>query len=107
MFLVTVIDLFSRKTIGWQTGSRQTSDLIENALFKAVQIISKKESNVILHSVQGSQYSSYDYVKNAQKHNITQSMSRSGNCYDNAVAESFFKTLKRELVRKKVFKTRE
>ncbi|MCJ8326617.1 MAG: DDE-type integrase/transposase/recombinase [Campylobacterales bacterium] len=61
LFLATVIDLFSREIIWWQTGSRQTTDLIENALSKAVQRISKKESNVILHSDQGSQYSSYDY----------------------------------------------
>jgi putative transposase len=107
LYLATVLDLFSRKIIGWQTGGRQTTDLIENALSKAVLRISKKESNVILHSDQGSQYSSYDYVKYAKKHNIKLSMSRRGNCYDNAVAESFFKTIKKELVRKKVFKTRE
>ncbi len=72
------------------TGSRQTTDLIENALSKAVLRISKNESNVNL----------------AKSHNITLSMSRRGNCYDNAVAESFFKTIKRELVRKEVFKRR-
>ncbi len=54
-----------------------------------------------------SQYSSYDYKKLAKKYNITLSMSRRGNCYDNAVAESFFKTLKKELVRKQIFHTRE
>ena len=63
--------------------------------------------SVILHSDQGSQYSSYEYTKLATDHNITLSMSRRGNCYDNAVAESFFKTLKKELVRKHVFLTRE
>ncbi len=63
--------------------------------------------SVILHSDQGSQYSSYDYKKLAKKYNITLSMSRRGNCYDNAVAESFFKTLKKELIRKQVFHTRE
>ena len=63
--------------------------------------------SVILHSDQGSQYSSYDYTKLAKVHNITLSMSRRGNCYDNAVAESFFKTLKKELVRKQNFETRE
>jgi putative transposase len=63
--------------------------------------------SVILHSDQGSQYSSYDYTKLAKEHKITLSMSRRGNCYDNAVAESFFKTLKKELVRKQNFETRE
>ena len=64
------------------------------------------DTGVILHSDQGSQYSSYEY-KTFLKHNkITPSMSRRGNCYDNAVAESFFKTLKKELVRKNIFHTR-
>ena len=63
--------------------------------------------SVILHSDQGSQYSSYDYTKLAKVHNITLSMSRRGNCYDNAVAESFFKTLKKELIRKQKFETRD
>ena len=62
---------------------------------------------LILHSDQGSQYSSYDYRTYLKSHNIIPSMSRRGNCYDNAVAESFFKTLKRELVRKNIFHTRE
>ena len=62
--------------------------------------------SVILHSDQGIQYSSYDYIKLAKEHNITLSMSRRGNCYDNAVAESFFKTLKKELIRKQKFETR-
>lgn len=56
-----------------------------------------KDDKVILHLDQGSQYSSYDYKKVAKEHNITLSMSRRGNCYDNAVAESFFKTLKKSL----------
>ena len=66
-----------------------------------------KNEKVILHSDQGSQYSSYDYKKVAKEHNIILSMSRRGNCYDNAVAESFFKTLKKELVRKQIFITRD
>ena len=106
LYLATVIDLYSRKIIGWATGHRQTTSLIISALQMAVKRLSKKES-VILHSDQGSQYASYDYKKFATSQNITLSMSRRGNCYDNAVAESFFKTLKKELVRKHVFKTRE
>ena len=106
-YLATVIDLFSRKVIGWATAHRQTTDLILNALKYAIFRIKKLESQVILHSDQESQYSSYEYKIFAKHHNIILSMSRRGNCYDNAVAESFFKTLKKELVRKQVFLTRE
>lgn len=104
IYLATIIDLFSRKVIGWATAHRQTTTLIINALKNATSRIPK--SGVILHSDQGSQYSSYDYTKFLKLHNITPSMSRRGNCYDNAVAESFFKTLKKELVRKNIFRTR-
>ena len=107
IFLATVIDLFSRKIVGWATGHRQTTPLIISALKMAVTRLSAPDTQVILHSDQGSQYSSYDYKKFAKEHNIVLSMSRRGNCYDNAVAESFFKTLKKELVRKQVFVTRE
>jgi len=106
LFLATVIDLYSRKVIGWATGHRQTTSLIISALQMSVKRLNK-DASVILHSDQGSQYSSYDYKQIAEKHNIILSMSRRGNCYDNAVAESFFKTLKKELVRKHIFQTRE
>lgn len=106
LYLATVIDLYSRKVIGWATGHRQTTALIIKALSMATARL-KQDDTVILHSDQGSQYASYDYKKFATSHHITLSMSRRGNCYDNAVAESFFKTLKKELVRKHVFKTRE
>ncbi len=105
LYLATVIDLYSRKVIGWATRSRQTTSLIMDAL-KMATIRLQKDNKVILHSDQGSQYSSYEYKTFAKKHNIVLSMSRRGNCYDNAVAESFFKTLKKELVRKQIFETR-
>jgi len=92
-----VLDLYSRKIIGWATGYRQILKIAAGRL--------KSTDSVILHSDQGSQYSSYDYIKLAKEHNIT--LSRRGNCYDNPVAESFFKTLKKELVRKQNFETRE
>ncbi len=106
IYLATVIDLYSRKIIGWATGHRQTTALIIKALRMASKRL-KKDSKVILHSDQGSQYNSYEYKQFAKKHNIILSMSRRGNCYDNAVAESFFKTFKKELVRKQIFLTRE
>jgi len=105
IFLATVIDLFSRKIIGWATGHRQTTPLIIKALTMATKRLTK-DAKVILHSDQGSQYASYDYKKFAKEHNIILSMSRRGNCYDNAVAESFFKTIKKELVKKQIFLTR-
>ena len=107
IYLATVIDLFSRKVIGWSTSNRMTTPLVLDAMKMAVKRIKKTNTKVILHSDQGSQYSSYDYKIFATKNNIIPSMSRRGNCYDNAVAESFFKTLKKELVRKQVFLTRE
>ena len=106
LYLATVIDLFSRKVIGFKTGHRQTTQLIIDALTNAVHR-TKGQDKVILHSDQGSQYSSYEYKQFSKKYNIILSMSRRGNCYDNAVAESFFKTIKKELVRKQVFRTRE
>jgi len=106
IFLATVIDLFSRKVVGWATGHQQTTALIIDALKMATTRLNEG-SNVILHSDQGSQYASYDYKKFATSHNITLSMSRRGNCYDNAVAESFFKTIKKELVKKQIFLTRD
>ncbi|WP_428739797.1 IS3 family transposase [Sulfurimonas sp.] len=106
IYLATVIDLYSRKIIGWATGHRQSTQLIIKALESAVSRLTKNDK-VILHSDQGSQYSSYEYKQFAKKHNIIPSMSRRGNCYDNAVAESFFKTFKKELVRKQIFLTRE
>ena len=114
LYLATVIDLFSRKVIGWATAHRQTTDLILQALKSTISRVKKADDKVILHSDQGSQYSSYEYRIFLKHHNIVPSIpsrgtevSRRGNCYDNAVAESFFKTLKKELVRKNVFLTRE
>jgi putative transposase len=105
LYLAIVLDLFSRKIIGWETSHRQTTQLLLNALNKATYRI--PDTGVILHSDQGSQYSSYGYKTFLKYHKITPSMSRRGNCYDNAVAESFFKTFKRELVRKNIFRTRQ
>ena len=107
LYLATVIDLFSRKVIGWATNHRMTTPLVLNAIKNAVHRTPTADNKVILHSDQGSQYSSYDYRIFTKQHSIIPSMSRRGNCYDNAVAESFFKTLKKELVRKQVFLTRE
>ena len=86
LYLAIILDLFSRKVIGWATAHRQTTSLLITALKKT--ILSVPKNGVILHSDQGSQYSSYDYKTFLKYNNITPSMSRRGNCYDNAVAES-------------------
>jgi len=106
LYLCIVLDLYSRKVIGHSTSNKITSSLVVNAIRPTINRITK-DGRVILHSDQGSQYSSYDYRSFLKMHNITPSMSRRGNCYDNAVAESFFKTLKKELVRKSIFLTRD
>jgi len=106
LYLAVILDLFSRKVIGWSMSHRMTRQLALNAFEMAV---SRRDmtSEVILHSDQGSQFTSFNWQRALKKHNVIPSMSRRGNCYDNAVAESFFKTLKKECVRKYIFKTRE
>jgi len=93
LFLAVVIDLFSRQVIGWSMGSRMDRELAINALLMAVWR-RQPQSTVLVHSDQGSQFSSYDWQAFLKAHNLQPSMCRRGNCHDNAVAESFFKLLK-------------
>jgi len=106
LYLAAILDLFSRKVIGWSMSHRMTRQLALDAFYMAVarRVI---RSNVILHSDQGSQFASSDWQRALKRYSVIPSMSRRGNCYDNAVVESFFKTLKKECVRKYIFKTRE
>lgn len=106
LYLAVVLDLFSRQVIGWSMGSRIDRELALNALLIAVWRRQPKQT-VMVHSDQGSQFSSYDWQNFLKAHNLKQSMSRRGNCHDNAVAESFFQLLKRERIRRKVYETRE
>jgi putative transposase len=106
LYLAVVLDLFSRKVIGWGMSHRMTTSLAMDALTMATKRQQLKQP-VLLHSDQGSQFSSYEWQSMLRRCNIIPSMSRRGNCYDNAVAESFFKTLKKECVRKEIFVTRE
>lgn len=106
LFLAAVLDLFSRQVIGWSMGPRMDRELALNALLMAVWRRQPKET-VMVHSDQGSQFSSYDWQAFLKAHNLQQSMSRRGNCHDNAVAESFFQLLKRERIRRKTYLTRE
>ena len=88
-YLAVVIDLFSRRVVGWSMQSRQTSDLVLQALLMAV-CRRKPKHAVLVHSDQGSQFASIEWAAFLKHHNIEHSMSRRGNCHDNAVAESFF-----------------
>jgi len=106
LFLAAVIDLFSRQVIGWSMGPRMGRDLALNALLMAVWRRQPKQT-VMVHSDQGSQFSSYDWQGFLKAHNLQQSMSRRGNCHDNAVAESFFQLLKRERIKRRVYATRD
>ncbi len=106
VYLAVVIDLYSRRVVGWSMQSRQTTDLVLQALLMAVWR-RKPKDKVLVHSVQGSQFTSIDWASFLKQHNLEHSMSRRGNCHDNDVAESFFNLLKRERVRRKTYKTRD
>lgn len=105
LYLATVIDLFARKVIGWALGDRMTKQLVIDAMNQAIQH-EKPPKGVIFHSNRGSQYASYDYQGLLRQHGIRQSMSAKGDCYDNACAESFFASLKKECIHRERFKTR-
>ena len=105
LYLATVIDLFSRKVVGWAMDKRMTSALVNKALLMAIWS-RKPKPGLIWHTDRGSQYASNSHRKILKQHGIKQSMSRKGDCWDNAIAESFFGTLKTELVHHEKFKTR-
>lgn len=100
LYLAVVVDLFSRKIIGWSMQSRMTKDIVLNALLMAVWR-RNPEKQVLVHSDQGSQYTSHEWQSFLKSHGLEGSMSRRGNCHDNAVAESFFQLLKRERIKKR------
>ncbi|TOF15271.1 IS3 family transposase, partial [Vibrio parahaemolyticus] len=87
-----VVDLFSRRVIGWSMKSRITKELVLDALLMAIWRRSPSQK-VLVHSDQGSQYTSHDWNKFLKQDGLEASMSRLGNCHDNAVAESFFQLL--------------
>ena len=106
LYLAAVMDLYSRKIVGWELGKRLDSDLIEKALQNAL-LDRKVERGIIFHSDQGSQYASESFRRMLRANGFIQSMSRRGNCHDNAVTESFFHTLKTELIYRTKYITRE
>ncbi|HHX6572663.1 TPA: IS3 family transposase [Pseudomonas aeruginosa] len=97
-----MIDLFSRQVIGWSMQQRMSSDLAIDALLMAVWR-RKLKQEVMVHSDQGSQFSSADWQSFLKANNLIGSMSRRGNCHDNAVAESFFQLMKGERVKRKIY----
>lgn len=105
LYLAVVIDLYARRVVGWSMQSRMHMDLVLSALLMAVWR-RKPKRKVIVHSDQGSQFTSFEWQSFLQTHKLEASMSRRGNCYDNAVAESFFQLLKRERIRRKTYSTR-
>jgi transposase InsO family protein len=105
LYLVCVLDLYSRRVVGWSMSERMTKDLVLCALEMAL-LRRRPEADLMHHSDRGSQYASEAFQRLLRDENITCSMSRKGNCYDNAVMESFFASLKKELVHQADYKTR-
>ena len=105
LYLAVVIDLYSRRVVGWSINKRMTKQLVMDAILMAIWR-RKPAPGLIFHSDRGSQYCSHAFQKLLNTHAIRSSMSRKGDCWDNAVAESFFGTLKSETVFGERFETR-
>lgn len=106
LYLAVVVDLFSRKVIGWSMQPRMTKEIVLNALLMTVWR-RNPQKQVLVHSDQGSQYTSHEWQSFLKSHGLEGSMSHRGNCHDNAVAESFFQLLKRERIKKRIYGTRD
>jgi transposase InsO family protein len=107
LYLAVVIDLYSRKVVGWSLGRRLTSTLVCEALLMALWLRRPAKGQLIFHSDRGVQYASDAFRKLLKAHGIAGSMSRKGDCWDNAVVESFFGTLKSERIHWRSYQTRE
>lgn len=104
LYLASILDLCTKEIVGWRLGDRMTTDLVLGALEDAYEA-KKPKKGLIHHSDRGSQYASEDYRKRVKTYKMKPSMSRKGNCYDNACIESFHSILKKELVYRTKFKT--
>ena len=107
LYLAVVVDLFSRLVVGWSMAATMTSRLVVDALEMAVARRPEGSSGLVAHSDRGSQYASEHYRRRLKQERITCSMSRRGNCWDNAPMESFFASLKKELVHDEDYATRD
>jgi len=105
LYLAVVMDLFSRLIVGWATGSSLHRELVLDAIMMAVR--RRRPKGTVIHSDQGCQYGSDDWRRFCRTNRLEPSMSRRGNCWDNAVAESFFASLKKERIKKHIYKNRE
>ena len=106
LYLAVVIDLFSRRIVGWAMNARMTTRLVADA-FQMAWRQSRPAPGLLFHSDRGSQYTSQEFQQLLQKHQVQASMSGTGNCYDNAVVESFFGSLKMELIHHVAYHSRE
>ena len=106
LYVAAVIDLFSRRVVGWSMKADMTAQLVTDALMMAIWRRGKPDA-VLHHSDQGSQYTSEQFQRLMTDHGVTCSMSRSGNCWDNAAMESFFSSLKTERIARKTYRTRD
>ena len=106
LYLAVVMDVYSRKIVGWSLSSSLSKELVLKALLMAI-LHRNPGKGIIFHSDRGSQYTSRLVRELLKSYKITQSMSSTGNCYDNAITESFFHTLKTELIYWNVYQTRE
>ncbi|PLY04681.1 MAG: hypothetical protein C0625_15935 [Arcobacter sp.] len=105
LYLSTVIDLYSRKVVGWSMDDTMKTSLVNDALLMAIKRRNPAKG-LIWHTDRGTQYASHEHKDLLKKYGIIQSMSRKGDCWDNAVSESFFHSLKTELVYHENFKTK-
>ena len=106
LYLAVILDLCSWRVVGWATSHRMTKELVCEAMRRALQH-RIPEAGVVLHADQGSQYASNEYQMLLRRNGVCCSMSNNGNCYDNAVAESFFASLKRERTSHRRYATRD
>jgi putative transposase len=106
LYVSAVIDLYSRRVVGWSMSAEMTSDLVTNALMMALWRRGKSDA-LLHHSDRGSQYTSEAFQRLMADHGVTCSMSRAGNCWDNAAMESFFSSLKTERTARKTYRTRD
>jgi putative transposase len=104
LYLAVVMDLFSRRIVGWSAGPNVHRELVLDALLAAVR--RRRPRGTLIHSDQGTQYGSDAWRRFCRANHLEPSMSRKGNCWDNAVAESFFSSLKKERVKKHIYKDR-
>jgi putative transposase len=105
LYLATVIDAHSRRVIGWAIAENMRTDLVEQALQMAITLRGELPTNVVFHTDRGTQYASAQITAFAAANGITRSMGRTGVCWDNAMAESFFATLKTEFYYRRVWPT--